>query len=192
MDFKKAEDALLHRLKSELSLYLTYHSIGHVYDVLQAVEQHIAVSNVTAEQAALLRTAALYHDSGFTVQPDGHEEISCAIAQEMLPAFGYTTAQVAIICGIIMATRIPQSPQNGLEEILADADLDYLGREDFFDISATLFNELKYRGLAADENEWNKTQVKFFENHHYFTAYAIEKRSAVKAKNLEIIKSKIV
>ena len=30
-----------------------------------------------------------------------------------------------------MATKIPQKPQNHYEEVLSDADLDYLGRDDF-------------------------------------------------------------
>ena len=33
------------------------------------------------------------------------------------------------------ATKIPQTPLTKLEEIICDADLDYLGREDFFEIS---------------------------------------------------------
>ena len=56
------------------------------------------------------------------------------------------------ICGMIMATKIPQSPKNYLEQILCDADLDYLGRDDFYDIGGTLFKELKtYNVLDTEE-----------------------------------------
>lgn len=192
MDFKKAEDTILQKLTAELPAYLTYHSVAHVLDVLRAVEGHIAASGIDVHSAMLLRTAALYHDSGFTVQPDGHEEISCTIAGEMLPTFGYLPGDIETICGMIRATRIPQSPKTPLEEILADADLDYLGRKDFFEISALLFEELKTRGLVVNENEWNKIQLVFFEKHRYFTAFAKANRDAQKAEHYKILQSKIV
>ena len=62
---------------------------------------------------------------------------------------------------MIMATKIPQSPRNGLEEIICDADLDYLGRDDFYEIGATLFEELKAYNVLQNEREWNRIQVKF-------------------------------
>ena len=36
---------------------------------------------------------------------------------------------------LILATKVPQKPKNKLEKIICDADLDYLGREDFDNIS---------------------------------------------------------
>ncbi|MFP5439408.1 MAG: HD domain-containing protein [Bacteroidia bacterium] len=192
MDFEKAKDAILKKLTAELPPSLAYHSVEHVLDVLRAVEKHIAAQGITGHDAVLLRTAALYHDSGFTVQPEGHEELSCGIAGEMLPQFGYSPEDIDAICGMIMATRIPQSPKTPLEEILADADLDYLGRDDFFEISAKLFKELKSRGLVSNEDQWNKIQLPFFENHRYFTAYAKAERNILKAEHFKILQSKIV
>ena len=34
-----------------------------------------------------------------------------------LPEYGYSTGQIDRICGMIMATQIPQTPHNKLEEI---------------------------------------------------------------------------
>ena len=65
------------------------------------------------------------------------------MAREILPAYGLTRDQIDTICGMIMATRIPQSPSNQLERILCDADLDYLGRDDFYEIGGRLFEELR-------------------------------------------------
>ena len=84
-----------------------------------------------------------------------------------------------------MATKIPQSPKNHLEEILADADLDYLGRDDFEKISERLFQEL----ALNDRNEWNKIQISFFEKHNYFTDSAKRMRNEKKQENLEKIKA---
>ena len=91
---------------------------------------------------------------------------------------------------MIRATKIPQQPQNKLEEIIADADLDYLGRDDFFTIGDQLFNELKVRNVVNQESDWDQIQIKFLENHRYFTHTAQTSRGEQKEKHLQIIKSK--
>ena len=113
------------------------------------------------------------------------------IAAEYLPDFGYTPEQIEKIRGMIMATKIPQSPKNHLEEIICDADLDYLGRDDFFAIGDKLFAELNMYGIIDSENDWNKLQVTFLEKHNYFTKSAIKNRKAKKEEHLQLIKSKI-
>ena len=117
MDYTGAKNFILAKLERELPQHLTYHNLGHVLDVLNAVEQHISVVDVSAENATLLRTAALFHDSGFTIQPEDHEALSCNIAKEALPNYGYSSLQIEQICGMIMATRIPQSPTTPLSLI---------------------------------------------------------------------------
>jgi hypothetical protein len=86
---------------------------------------------------------------------------------------------------MIMATKIPQSPQNLLEEILCDADLDYLGRNDFFPIGETLFEEMKTYHLIADEQTWNRLQVNFLTAHHYFTRTNKVIRESIKQNYLD-------
>jgi hypothetical protein len=112
------------------------------------------------------------------------------MANDHLIPIGFSKAEIDIICGMIRATKIPQKPQNLLEEILVDADLDYLGRDDFFKIGSQLFNELKARNVVNEESAWDQIQIKFLENHHYFTNTARHLRAEQKEKHLQIIKSK--
>lgn len=191
LEFTKAKEYILDKLQRELPEDLEYHNLAHVNDVYEAVLRYIKVLNITGEDALMLQTAALYHDAGFIVQAKGHEEISCRYARESLSVFGYTGLQVETICGMIMATRIPQAPLTKLEEIIADADLDYLGRDDFYPISDRLFHEMKATGVVSDEEQWNRLQVDFFEKHHYFTDVAKEWRNEKKAQHLLMIKAKI-
>ncbi len=191
MDINGAAQFILQKQEEGLPKYLTYHSIHHIKDVYDAVCRHIEASGIAGDEAAFLQTAALFHDSGFMVQAREHEEISCSFAERYLPRFGYSRSQITVICGMIRATKIPQAPQTPLEEILADADLDYLGRDDFEPISHSLFEEMKYRGIVDNENDWNKMQVRFFESHHYFTANAKTWREAKKQENLNTIKQKL-
>ena len=91
---------------------------------------------------------------------------------------------------MIMATKIPQTPQTPLEKILCDADLDYLGREDFYSIGLRLFEEMKTRGFVESEREWNLIQKTFLESHRYHTAYSRANREGRKQQHLQEILAK--
>lgn len=191
MEYDKIKKIILKKLQENLPEHLSYHSVMHVKDVIDAVEKITKSENVSEEDVMLLKTAALFHDTGFLFGAKDHEEKSCEIAQEHLPNFGYSQSQIDKIKGMIMATKIPQSPKNQLEEILADADLDYLGRDDFFKIGDKLYDELTMFGIVNSERDWNLLQEKFLESHHFFTQTAIKNRNQKKQENLEIIKSKL-
>ena len=191
MKFRSAKKYIINRLKKELPKNLSYHSVEHVKDVFKASKEIASIEDVKGEELKLLLTAALFHDSGFLISQKDHEATSCEIAREHLPGFNYSDEQIERICGMIMATKIPQTPKNHLEEIICDADLDYLGRKDFFDIGNKLFSELSIYGIINTEDEWNQLQVRFLENHHYFTQTSLSFRKPQKDKHLEIIKEKL-
>ena len=188
MQFQKAKKYINDRQRKELPEPLTYHSVAHVKDVYEAAERLAKAEGIAGEDLTLLLTAVMYHDCGFMVQSKEHEMIGCDIARESLPRFDYTPEQIERICGMIMATRIPQTPHNLLEEIIADADLDYLGRDDFWSIGNRLFTELQIYGIIRTEDEWNSLQLKFLEQHHYFTATAINSRKKKKDEYVAILK----
>lgn len=189
--FEQLQEFIFDKLRNELPAHLSYHNIDHTRNVMYAAELLATAEGISEEDHRLLRTAALLHDTGFLVKRDGHEELSCDIAQRYLPGYGYTPAEIDDICQLIMATRLPQSPKTKLAEILADADLDYLGRDDFFPLSEKLFIELKNEGLVKDEDEWNRQQADFMSEHSYFTQTAINLRQPRKEAYVELVKLKI-
>jgi predicted metal-dependent HD superfamily phosphohydrolase len=191
MDQRAAETYILGRLRDGLPPHRSYHSQEHTLDVYRTAITIAAAEGVSGEDLDLLKTAALFHDTGFLVRDDEHEQGSCMIAREALPDFGYTTAQIDRICEMIMATKIPQAPVDELSRILCDADLDYLGRPDFFRIGATLFNEFKHYGVLTTEREWNELQVRFLEKHHYFTRRSKLVREPVKRQHLAAVIEKL-
>src|SRR5438477_3878064 len=127
MDYERAKAFVFAKLTADLLPDLTYHGIHHTKDVLTAVIMLAKAEQMSPSDTLLIKTAALYHDIGFTKQYKNHEEAGCEIARKSLPMFGYDPVQTEKICAMIMATKIPQTPQNILEQILCDADLDYLG-----------------------------------------------------------------
>lgn len=191
MRFEEVKSFILEKLNRELPEHLSYHSVYHVEDVYEAALKLAEDENVTGDDLTLLLTAVLFHDSGFLVGPTNHEEISCGIASGILPNYDYSQEQIDRICGMIMATKIPQTPKNHLEEIICDADLDYLGRDDFFVIGNRLFAEMCVYGVVSDEDDWNRLQINFLNKHRYFTKSAIRLRKKHKDDYLEMLKSKM-
>ena len=185
-DFTSAEERVAELLSAKLPK-LPYHNIEHVYDVLNAAVTIAGNEQVKDDDLNLLRLAALYHDAGFIESASNHEELAAQMAREMLPSSGLRREQIDTICGMILATRLPQSPATKLEKILCDADLDYLGRDDFSKIGSRLFEEMKMSGLVETEREWNVLQKTFLESHRFHTQFGKTNREAGKQARLREI-----
>ena len=191
INYYKAERYINKTLEQGLSEKLYYHSIGHSKDVVKAVERLALLENVTDEGLFLLKSAASYHDAGFVENYEHNEKIGARMAQEALPKFGYTQKHIDQIKELIYVTAIPHKPKNKLEEIICDADLDYLGRDDFHEISNRLRQELKDHGKIESDRQWDEIQVKFLESHKYFTKTAQETRNKKKEQHLREIKMRL-
>lgn len=88
-----------------------------------------------------------------------------------------------------MKTKLPPKPETLLEQIICDADLDYLGRVDFIPVSGNLFRELtEHKIIENDITKWNMMQITFIENHQYFTESAKRLRDVNKNNQLEAIR----
>ncbi|MFE3869750.1 HD domain-containing protein [Flavobacterium sp. ZS1P70] len=183
---------ILDKLIKESPAHLYYHTIHHTLDVYQCAKEIAKGEGINAGDLKLLLIAAIYHDAGYLEQNYNHEQHSCEIARKYLPQFQYNKEDINTICSIIMATKIPQNPQSHLEKIICDADLNYLGRDDFFSISEKLYTEMIAIGNISNREEWDRIQEEFLQKHHYFTATAIKLRKYQKEQNLEIVQSKTI
>jgi uncharacterized protein len=162
-------------------------------DVLPAAIRLGLAANLSDEELLLLKTAAVFHDAGFLVSYDDHEEHSIQIAREVLPNFGYSPAQIDIIADTIAATKMPQRPRNFLQQLMCDADLDLLGREDFIELNLRLREEVRrISKIPPTDHAWLANQVKFMEDHAFFTRPAHEARDAGKSRNLARIRSHLI
>lgn len=185
INYYKAERHIMQLLEKHLSKDLYYHSIEHTKDVVKAVERIALLENVTDEGLFLLKSAATYHDAGFVEQYDKNEPVGARLAEEILPKYGYSEKHIERIKELIYVTMIPHQPKNLLEEIICDADLDYLGRNDFHEISDRLKRELIEHGKIENDREWDEIQVKFLTSHKFFTETAKNTRDKKKSQNLQ-------
>jgi hypothetical protein len=186
MDFTGARDYILGRMRKELNPSLTYHTIEHTLDMHRAAIRLIEMEHFDDEHERLLiETAAFYHDSGMIVSYNDHETQSVILGGEILPGFGYSKKDVDEVAGLILVTRLPQMPTTLPEKILCDADLDSLGRDDFFVQSFQLQLEWKLNGIRQTTlEEWLRFEIRFFTGHEYFTKSGRALREAQKQKNL--------
>ncbi|QNF34443.1 HD domain-containing protein [Adhaeribacter swui] len=182
----------LQKLQAGLSEKYTYHHVAHTLDVLEQCTKIADLEGVVApEELFLLQVGALYHDMGFLYTYQGHEDKSCEIADVDLTNFGFSKPQKEVVFGLIKATQVPQNPQTKLEEIICDADLDYLGRPDFYAIGEGLYQEFLWQGIVKNELDWNRVQVKFLKNHRYFTPSSIARREKQKQEYLQQVIEKV-
>jgi uncharacterized protein len=143
------------------------------------------MERLTEKEIFILKTACLFHDSGMLSTYRGHEEASAGICREILPGFGYSPEQIQEITEMILTTKLPQCAMSPLDKILCDADLDYLGRPDYFMIAHRLKYEWEALGIyKISLYDWYKIQQDFLSNHRYFTASAIKTRQSGKLENL--------
>ncbi|WP_347157823.1 HD domain-containing protein [Pontibacter chitinilyticus] len=190
--FLTLQQHMVQKLRKGLPPQLTYHCLDHTLDVLKQAEIIALAEGIScADDMLTLKVAALYHDAGFITTYQNHEAYGCELARQELPGFGFGPEQIETICGLIMATKIPQSPRSHLEQAICDADLDYLGRKDFTRIARQLFLELHTLRMVADEEEWDVRQVLFLEKHQYFTAYSRQKREKNKQAHLAALRTKV-
>ena len=190
--YDEIQTKVFNLLDNNLPKDLTYHGPHHTRDVLDSAIRIAKYQKISEDELDLLKLACLFPDSGFTKAYKDHEEEGCLIAEEFLKPYNLSSSDLETIKGMIRSTKIPQSATTLLEQIICDADLDYLGRNDFWPIANTLFKEVSVYLNITDQNRWNQIQVNFLGQHHYFTEYSINFRKDKKQQNLEEVKSRII
>lgn len=191
IQFMDLQELVLDLMEDQLPRNLYYHNIKHTIDVITEVELIGWAEGLGEEEVLLLKVAALFHDAGHTVDYQNHEHHSVLMAEEILPRFSYSDEQIATVKRLILATRFPHNPQDLMEQVMCDSDLDYLGRSDFIPVSNNLYLELKERSLVGSWDEWNNKQLEFINRHHYFTDTAQKLRQVNKQLQIERIRSLI-
>jgi uncharacterized protein len=189
MNFPGAEEYIIGRLKKELPVTMLYHTLEHTLDVQQVTKQLIRLEKIDAHKGMILETAAIFHDAGMIITYQDHELASLEIVRKVLPDYAYSEHEIAEICKLILATQLPQRPVTYEEQVLCDADMDNLGRDDFFIQSLKLKLELELSGVGKFTlKTWLINLLRFMEDHEYYTATSKILRQAKKKRNVGEIK----
>ncbi|MEN9348133.1 MAG: hypothetical protein RLZZ77_1644 [Bacteroidota bacterium] len=185
--YNQAHAVISRRLEEEIPAHYHYHCFRHTADVIEQSQIIGKAEGLSDTELALLRIAALFHDTGFLLQRQQHEMAGCAILRQSEGISMLSEAEIATITSCIMATKIPQSPQSKIEQVLCDADLDYLGRSDYSEIAELLFQEMLSCGEIQSKEQWKELQILFLSKHRYHTPYCQRQRESAKQERLNLI-----
>ncbi|MBR4116352.1 MAG: HD domain-containing protein [Bacteroidales bacterium] len=190
--FEDFKDRMFSMYEQKLPKKYYYHNLNHMKDVVEQVENIGRAEGINDEDMHILKTAALLHDAGFMQTYKDHEHAGMELARQMLPNEGYSQELIDRICRLIECTILTEEPQNLLERIIRDADLDYLGRDDYFPISQELYKELLEMNLIKENDfEWCQGQITFLQEHTYYTDYSRKVRNPVKVKHIQWLQEQI-
>lgn len=181
----KAEDLVFHLFKDKLSQAYVYHNFNHTKRVVESANLLSEKKGLKPHQHELLLLAAWFHDTGYVVSEEHHEEHSKAIARSFLEEHQIPQEDIKLIEAAIQVTQLGVEPKTDLENILKDADCSHFAREDFKEISELLRQELNLKGCAYSTHEWLSMNITMLtEQHKFYTDYAARNWGPIKQKNL--------
>lgn len=182
---KAAENFISDLFSEKLSPNMIYHNYAHTLDVVNNSIKIGTKSGLNNSELEIVTLAAWFHDSGYTVTYNGHEDAGKEIAAKFLNEHNYDPGKINLVLGCINSTKMPQAPQNLMEQVICDADLIHFGQEDFFEYSELLKTEWETLGINhVSEADWYKASVDLLSTHRFFTQYARRKFSQQQSVNL--------
>ena len=182
--------------REELPDGIKYHDADHTLHPSRGVvasANRIAISeNLSQKDRELVITAAYFHDTGYIREYDKNEPIAARMAGRILKIIGYKPAEIKKVQKMILATDLAKKPKTHIEKILCDADLDHLGRDDFFKLDQKLRDGRRPRGLdVSDEEKWYEGTLKLMVNHRYYTESQKKRRKEKKQDNIKQLLKKL-
>jgi predicted metal-dependent HD superfamily phosphohydrolase len=182
--------------RDELPGGIKFHDADHTLHPIKgvvAVANRIAVSeNISEHDRELLIAAAYFHDTGYIREYDKNEPIAARMAGRILKLIGYKPNEIEKIQTMILSTDLDREPKTHVEKILCDADLDNLGREDFFKLDEKLREGRGARGLdVSDDAQWYRGTLEIMKKHQYYTESQKKLREKRKQKHIKKLLSKL-
>ncbi|MVM31485.1 HD domain-containing protein [Spirosoma sp. HMF4905] len=186
------EAHVIHYFEKHVRPELTFHNLTHTQEVVQATDQIARHYQLSEADYLAVMAAAWFHDTGYLDgSPEGHEERSADIAAKFLQHQDQPAALIKSVKHCIRATKVPQAPQNLLEEIICDADLFHLGSDDYNSRQKQLRKELeKVSGTDISGSDWRQQNIDLLSTHKYFTVYAQTLLNKSQADNLRRLQEK--
>jgi predicted metal-dependent HD superfamily phosphohydrolase len=189
---KQISDYAVTYYKTHAIPSLVYHNREHTEYMSSKAVQIANHYQVSDRDFFIVMAAAWFHDLGYMVDIQQHEEESAKLAEAFLKEQQISADDIAEVKNCIMATKMPQDPKNLLERILCDADLFHLGTDDFSSKDKLMLKEQNaLYNSDISKQEWRRTSIKFLQKHHYHTDYCQVLLNDTKEKNIQKLQKKV-
>jgi predicted metal-dependent HD superfamily phosphohydrolase len=185
---KMVDQYIRELFRDELPAGINYHNADHTLHSTKgvvAVASNLAkLENVSDQDRELLIAAAYFHDTGYIREYEKNEPIAARMAGRILKLIRYKPDEIEKIQKMILTTDPEVEAKTHVEKILCDADLDNLGREDFFQLDERLREGRRIRGIdVSDDATWYRNTLEFLEKHEYYTESQKRLREKGKQEN---------
>lgn len=162
-----------------------FHDLEHTVQTVAAVHMIGEGFHLDQRDMLVVQLATWFHDTGYSDGPTDHEARSCVNAEHYLRG-KISDDELEAVTGCIRATKVPQQPNNLIEQIICDGDLSHLGMESYWDRTGKFRQELILtRKSIMSEQDWVDFELNFMLNHNYHTAVANELFNKRKAKHIQ-------
>jgi len=164
-----------------------YHSYNHAIEVMDRSIYLAKKEWLSEEDIEMLWLAWLFHDTWFIIQYDKNEPIWAKIASNYLKSILYPEDKIKIIERLILATDPDYKNAIDIyENIIKDADMDNLGRDDFAERANSLKKELEViKEIKIKDPEWNHWLIDLLKEHQYKAFTQKAERDTKKDENLK-------
>ena len=189
---KEAGNYVSKLLEDKLSDKVEFHTIDHAKCVVDNSEFIGKNSGLTDDEINIVKLCAWFHDAGYIIKVEGHEEESAKIAVEFLSSNGIDEKIISQVKNCIMATRTPQQPKDILSKVLCDADLMHFSKDDYFEKIEKMRRQwINLSEKKIGKRKFHATSLKFFETHEYHTDFAKIELQPKKDINLQLLQKEI-
>ena len=179
-------------LVGNLESWVSYHDYRHTAETFRACREIGKANRLAPAELEIALLAALFHDVGYTETVKGHEKRSAAIATRFLRSRGYPVKAIKAVRGCIMATEMPQRPKNAMEDVVCDADMIYVGTNEFFRKNELLKEEIEGReGIVVEPSSWLRHSLRFLEEQRYHTVYCRRRLTAGLRRNIATLRQRM-
>jgi predicted metal-dependent HD superfamily phosphohydrolase len=188
---QQVEAHILTFFAERISPQYVFHDLEHTVQTVAAARNIGEAIGLSEQEMSMLTVAAWFHDTGYTEGPVQHEARSIEFAEAFLTD-KISADDLKCVAGCIQATKIPQSPQTLLEQILCDADMSHLGTKSYWDRNGRLRQEfILTQERIMSEQEWMEFELDFMLHHEYHTDAARELFNKRKVKHIQqLVKQK--
>jgi len=169
-----------------------YHHFWHALEISARSVEIAKKEGRNQHEQELLEIAWLFHDVGFIERYEKNEPIWAEIAKQYLTNIHYPTHDTETIVRLILATDMYIPATDILENIIKDADIDNLGRDDFWEKWEWLRQEIMHiAGKEIPKLEWYKSSLKLMQQAVFLTRTNQLEREPKKQENIQILQEKI-
>jgi len=179
-------------MKANLPENIAFHNYNRTAKVARIGDTLSIQSDLRENEKMLLHLAALFIDSGYCEDSHNSAAAAAMLARNYLSGKGLDDASIKAITESIEAIGYPQQPVSLIAQYLCDADMYYLGSNNYSLNTELLRKEISLVDkVNYSDKDWIRKQLQVLEDHTYFTAEARKLFKKRKKNNILLLQNQL-